>query len=120
MARRPIAEEVGGVCERPAGGWVRGDAEMAPTADALRGVERDRGRAAARAPGASASATEFFCADFVMPPDAVVSAPRASRITGREKISERIVAALRQASGIASMRCRPVQQAKRGGSHALT
>jgi hypothetical protein len=47
-----------------------------------------------------APATDFF----VTPPDTVMSAPSASRITGRDKITGRIVAAPRQASGIASMR----------------
>jgi hypothetical protein len=90
----------GGEGERP--GWVgvrrRGDGPAcSPTADASVRGRVGHGRSGSFSPAGLAPATFFF-----MPPDTVT----ASRGAGRETIAESIVAALRRASGIASVRTR--------------
>ena len=57
--------------------------------------------------GAGFSATVFFGADFGPRLDMVTSAPRASRIGGRERTTERHMATLRQASGNSRMNGQP-------------
>ena len=90
----------GGEGERPGwvGVWRRGDGPpCSPTSDASVRGGVGHGRSGSFSPAGLAPATFFF-----MPPDTVT----ASRGAGRETIAESIVAALRRASGIASVRTR--------------